>query len=140
MAEVFAGFVTGFGLSLIFAPILAITLLRMRAESVLLDRLLPAGVNPVALTVVLQGGAAFFWTGLGVVLGLVLLALDGAPQALGSLNGPYTLIVGICIFIFCAPAALLIDPWRRQIIGLGLLTLATFGWLTPYLARWSKFD
>ncbi len=140
MAEVFAGFVCGFGLSLLFAPLLAVTLLRMRAESPVVARILPSGVNPVAVTLILQGGLFIFWTGLGIVLGLLLLALDGAPEALGSLNAPFTLFVGSVVFLVSAPFAVLIDAWRRQIILSGLLSLVIFGWLMPYLADWSKFS
>ena len=140
MAELFAGFVSGFGMSLLIAPIIALTLLRMRAESVILARLLPAGVNPVALTILLHGGAAVLWTSLGLFFGLLLLLLKGAPQAAGSLNGPYSLIVGLVLFLVAAPAAVLIDAWRRQIIVIAVIAVAVFGWLTPYLAEWSKFS
>ena len=140
MAQVFAGFVCGFGLSLLYAPLFAVTLLRMRAESAIVARLLPAGVNPVALTLILQTGTFIFWTGLGILLGLLLLAMDGAPGALGSLNGPFTLFVFAAAFVLAAPFAVLIDDWRRQIIATGLTALAVFGWLMPYLARWSRFE
>lgn len=140
MAEVFAGFVCGFGLSLFYAPLFAVTLLRMRAESAIIARLLPPGVNPVALTLILQGGFFLFWTGIGIIFGLVLLALDDAPSGIGSLNAPYTFIVFVTGLSLTAPFAVVIDDWRRQIIVTGIVAFLVFGYLMPYLASWSKFD
>ncbi|MGE0059195.1 MAG: hypothetical protein AB7T32_14540 [Dehalococcoidia bacterium] len=141
MAEVFAGFTCGFFLSLITAPVVAITLLRMRTNSALLARLLPENVNPVAVMVVLQLGLVFFWTGLGFILGLLLLAMDGLGEsAAGLKNPPYTLLVLSIVLAFSGPLALLISSWWRQIIAGAVLTFLVFGALMPYMAEWSKFD
>ncbi len=141
MAEVFAGFTCGFFLSLITAPIVAITLLRMRTQSALLTRLLPETVNPVSVMVVLQLGLVFFWTGLGFILGLLLLAMDGlGDSAPGLKNPPYTLLVLSVVLAFAGPLALLVSSWWRQIVAGAVATFLVFGTLMPYMAEWSKFD
>ena len=141
MAEVFAGFVCGFFLSLITAPIMAVTLLRMRTTSPLLARMLPEGVNPVAVTVVLQLGLVFFWTGAGVIFGLLLLAMDGlGDSAPGIKNPPYTLLVLSFVLAIAGPSALLFSAWWRQIVGGAVISFLVFGALMPYMAEWSKFD
>lgn len=141
MAEVFAGFTCGFFLSLITAPVVAITLLRMRTSSALLARLLPETVNPVAVMVVLQLGLVFFWTGLGFILGLLLLAMDGLGEsAPGLKNPPFTLLVLSVVLAFAGPLALLVSSWWRQVIAGAVLTFVVFGALMPYMAEWSKFD
>jgi uncharacterized membrane protein YphA (DoxX/SURF4 family) len=141
MAEVFAGFTCGFFLSLLSAPVAAITLLRMRAGNPLLARMLPEGSNAVAVTVVLQVGLVFFWTGLGFIFGLLLLAMDGLGEsAPGLKNPPYTLLVLSVVLAFAGPLALLISSWWRQIVAGAVATFLVFGALLPYMAEWSKFD
>ena len=61
-----------------------------------------------------------------------------APPA--RLNAPYTLFVFSIVLAICAPLALLIAPWRRQIAAAAVATFLIFGWLMPYMAEWSKFD
>ena len=140
MGEVFAGFVCGFFLSAISAPLFAATLLRMRATSPALAKMLPAGVNAVSVTMVLHFALFFFWTGLGIVLGLVLLAMEGAGSAPGTPNAPYTLFVFSIVLALAAPFILLVTAWWRQIAGGAIATFLIFGWLMPYMAEWSKFD
>lgn len=141
MAEVFAGFVSGFFLSLITAPVLAITLLRLRSGNALLAQLLPAGANPLAVTITLQLGLVFVWTGIGIVLGLLLLAMQGLGDSLpGIRNPPYTLLVLSFVLAMAGPMALLFSAWWREIILAALIGFLVFGVLMPYLAVWSKFD
>jgi hypothetical protein len=140
MAEVFAGFVCGFFLSAVSAPLFAAALLRMRATSPALARMLPAGVNAVSVTMVLHFALVFFWTGIGLIFGLVLLAMAGGRAALGTANAPYTLFVFSIVLALSAPVALLIVPWRRGIVLGGLAAFLVFGYLMPYMAEWSKFD
>ena len=77
MAEVFAGFVSGYTLAIVSTPVLAVQLLRLRAGSELFARLLPAGTNAVMLAVLLHGALFLFWTAAGIALGLVLFASAG---------------------------------------------------------------
>src|SRR5690606_29464553 len=130
-----AGFVCGFFLSLITAPLMAVTLLRMRGSSPLLARLLPEGVNPVAVTVVMQVGLVFFWTAAGVVLGLLLLLMkDLGDSAPGIKNPPYTLLVLSFTLAIAGPFALLITAWWRQIVAGAVISFLVFGALMPYMA------
>jgi hypothetical protein len=140
VAEVFAGFVTGYGMALITTPLLSILLVRLRMGSALMSRLLPAGTNAVSISVLLHGALALFWTGVGLVLGLVLLGMRDAGEALGSLNGPYTLFVAALFVAICAPLVILLPPLRRATLAAMVLAIAAFGWLMPYLAEWSRFD
>jgi hypothetical protein len=140
MAEVFAGFTCGFFLSLLTAPVAAVTLLRLRVTNPLLARFIPEGSNVIALTVVMQLGLVFFWTGLGGILGLLLLAMDGLGEsAPGLKNLPYTLLVLSVVLAFAGPLTLLLSAWWRQIVVAAIAGFLIFGALMPYMADWSKF-
>jgi hypothetical protein len=138
--QVFAGLICGFGLSLVAAPLLGLTLVRMRADSALLGRLLPPGTNAVAFVVMLHGMLVFLLTGLGMVLGLLLLAMNGAGGALGSPNAPFTLFVAGLVFAIISPVAIVSARLRRAALAAGLMLIGVFGWLMPYLARWSNLS
>lgn len=140
MAEVFAGFVAGFALSLITTPLLAFTLLSMRAGNGAISRLWPAEANLVAVSMVLHGFTAFSLTALGIVLGLVLLGMDGAASGAGSLNAPFTLFVAALVLAIFAPLVAIMAPLRRQLVAYALVTVIVYGWLMPYLADWSRFE
>ena len=138
MGEVFAGFLVGYVLTVISTPLLAIALLRLRASSVMVGRLLP-GANILSLSVILHGTLFFFWTGIGIILGLLLLAMDGGGRALGSANAGFTLFVAGLTLAIMAPFIVILRPLRRVLIGLSLVMLVAFGWLMPWLAEWSSF-
>lgn len=140
MAEVFAGFVAGYGLALLTTPILAYLLFRVRAGSELLMRLFPSEAPMVAVAMLIHGALTFVLTALGIVFGLVLLAMEGAEGAIGSPNWPFTLFVAALTLAGVAPIFALLRPLRRGIAGYSVLFVAIFGWLMPYLADWSKFD
>lgn len=140
MAEVFAGFVSGYAMALLTTPLLSVWLVRLRVESELVGRLLPPGVGAVSLSVLLHGALVLFWTGIGMLLGLVLLAMRDAGAALGSLNAAYTLFVGGLFLAIGAPLVALLAPLRRILATGTVLAILLFGWLMPYLADWSKFD
>jgi hypothetical protein len=140
MAEVFAGFVAGYLLALLSTPFFAVLMFRLRARSELLRRLLPAESNVVAVAMLLHGGLTLTLTAVGIVLGLILLAMEDGEAGAGSLNWPYTLLVAAMILAIVAPVFAVVRPLRRVIATGALLGLAVFGWLMPYLADWSKFD
>jgi hypothetical protein len=141
VGEVFAGFVCGFFLSVLSAPLLAYLLLQMRGSSPVMARMLPEGTNTVALAMTVQFALFFFWTGLGIILGLILLAMDGATgSALGMRNPAFTLVVFSAAFGLSAPFALLVSAWWKQIVFVGVASFVLFGFLMPYMADWSKFD
>jgi hypothetical protein len=137
MAQVFAGFVAGYAVALLSTPLLALTLLQARAGNGLLSRLLPPGTSAVSLAVILHGLLFFFWTAVGLLLGLLLLGMDGADAALGSRNLAFTLFVAGLTLAILAPPFILAPRLRRFLLLTGLFTLAVFGWLMPYMARWS---
>jgi hypothetical protein len=139
LGEVFAGFIAGFIVALVATPILAITLLRMRTGSELLARLMPAETPVAGIAVLLHGALTLLWTGLGIILGLVLLAMRDMAAGLGSPNGVFTvLVVGVSLSIF-APVAALLSSLRRQVIAFALVVIPVYGWLMPYMAEWSRF-
>ena len=140
MAEVFAGFVAGYALALLSTPVLAVTLLRLRATSPLLERLLPAGTSAVSFSFILHGALFMLCTGLGVLLGLLLFAMRDEAGGAGSLNVPFTLFVaGFATAVF-SPIAIVARPIRSATIVAALLVVIVFGWLMPYLAEWSAFE
>lgn len=140
MAEVFAGFVAGYVLALLSTPLLAFVLLRLRAEGGLFGRLLPAGVSAISVGVLVHGALFVFWTGLGIVLGLVLLAMRDAGGAVGSRNGAFSLFVAALALALVAPLVVLLPAFRRLVLAGALLVVLVFGWLMPYLAEWSSFE
>jgi hypothetical protein len=140
MAEVFAGFLAGYAMAVVSTPLLSVLLLRLRAESPALERVLPVGVSAVGVSVLLHGALTMVWTALGLVLGMTLLAMEGAGGALGSLNGPFTLFVAGLFLALGAPLFALLVPVRRLIALTLVAAVLLFGWLMPYLAEWSRFE
>lgn len=138
MPEVFAGFVTGYAMAVITTPMLSFLLVRLRLESALMSRLLPPGTSAVSLSVLLHGALAMFWTAMGLILGLVLLAMRDSDSALGSLNGPYALFVAGLFVAIGAPLFAVFAPLRCLVALTMVLAILAFGWLTPYLAQWSE--
>jgi hypothetical protein len=136
--EVFAGFVAGYAMAVITTPMLSFLLIRLRLESDLMSRLLPEGTSAVGLSVLLHGALAMTWTALGLLLGLILLAMRDSGEALGSLNGAYTLFVAGLFVAIGAPLFALLAPIRRLIASAVVVAILVFGWLTPYLAHWSE--
>jgi hypothetical protein len=140
VAQVFAGFVAGYGLALISTPLFSIFLLRLRAGSATVARILPPDVPVVGVSVLLHGALVLFWTGVGLVLGIILFAMRDADGAVGSLNGPFTLLVASLVLAVAAPLVALAAALRQIVIISALLALLIYGWLMPYLAEWSKFS
>jgi hypothetical protein len=140
MAQVFAGFVAGFALALLSTPLAALTLLRLRHESPALGRLLPAGVSAVPLAVVIHGALFMFCTAIGILLGLVLLAMRDAAGSTRALNPAFTLLVASSTLMLLVPFAAVLRRLRGTIVAAGLLVVLVFGVLMPPLAALSKFD
>jgi hypothetical protein len=140
LGEVFAGIVCGYIAALVGAPILALNLAQLRASSLLVQRMMPAGTPMVALTIVLHGALILSCAGAGIILGLLLYAMNDAGGGLGSPNIAFTLFVfGATVMLF-APAVVVIERFRRQALVVALVVVLLFGWLMPYVAQWSKFD
>ena len=136
MAEVFAGFVTGFALSIVVAPLGAIVLIRSNDRTGLAQRIAPPGTNVVALSMVLQFAAMLLLTMAGMILGLLLLALnDRRPDGgLGSPNVAYTLIVVAGTVVLTVPSLAVPAARRWCVVGAVVFAVA-FGWVMPWVAR-----
>ncbi len=135
MAEVFAGFVIGFALSLAAAPLGAITLIRSNDRTGFAQRVAPPGTNVVALSVVLHFAAMLVLTMIGLLLGMLLAALNGRrpDHGLGSPNVAYTLIVLALTAVIVTPT-LAVPAIRRWCVVGALLFVALFAWAMPWLA------
>jgi hypothetical protein len=140
VSEVFAGFVCGYALALLSTPLLAILLIQLRARSELLARLLPANASAMSVGVLLHGAMFLFWTALGILLGLVLLAMGDSAGAFGSTNPPFSLfVVGLAVAI-SAPVAFAAPRLRTAALTGVVLFVLLFGWLMPHMAGWTNFE
>jgi hypothetical protein len=139
MSEVLAGFVCGYVLALVSAPLVAFSLMRVRSRVPFLALAVPQQTPVVALTVVLFWFTFLLWTALGMILGLILMGFeDRAPQGgLGSPSLAFTLFIIFWSAVVFTPLAVLLRPWRRHVIIAAVVFLGIFGWLMPYLAQWS---
>lgn len=134
MAEVFAGFVIGYALSLVLAPVAAIWIVRSNDRTGFAQRFAPQGTNVLALSVVLHLGGVLLLTAVGMVLGMALAGIEDRRPAggLGSPNLAYTLLVLALTAVVLIPALVL--PLRRYAVGSALVFVALFAWAMPWLA------
>jgi hypothetical protein len=136
MAEVFSGFVIGYALALAAGPAGAIALVRSNTHTGFAQRVAPPGTNIIALSVVVHFTGIIVFTGLGMVLGMVLAGLNarGSHAGLGSPNVPYTVIVALVAVILVAPA-FAVPRLRALAIAGAVILVASFGWAMPWLAK-----
>jgi hypothetical protein len=136
VAEVFAGFVIGFALSLAAAPIAAIALIRSNDRTGLAQRVAPPGTNVIALSVVLHFAAMIVLTMIGLLFGMLLAGINGRRPdgGLGSPNVAYTLIVVALTAVLVIPTAV-VPAVRRYSVAGALVFVALFGWAMPWLAE-----
>lgn len=136
MAEVLAGFICGFVLSLISTPLFAIWIVRSR-ESVAFVRQAARGVPVLLITIPAANIAFLFWTALGIVLGMTLILVERATSqgGLGSPNLLFTAIILILAAMIFLPPLVLLPSARRMALFLAACFIALFGWVTPYLAQ-----
>lgn len=136
MAEVFAGFVCGYGLALLATPIVAIALVRARVSSPLVARVFPEGTSLTAVSILLHMFSFLLFTALGMLLGLLLSGLEGrSPEGgLGSPNRAFTAFVIAAAAIAVVPPAIVLARLRLPLLACGLLFAGVFGWLMPYLS------
>jgi hypothetical protein len=140
VAQVFAGFITGYAFALVLSPLIAYRLLRARTPGGWLERLMPQGTPVLAVAMVVHGALFIVWTGAGILLGLLLYGLRDQGEGAGSANLTYTLAVVVLTAVAVLPVAAFsfrLRPWA--LLG-GLVAVALFGWLMPYLAEWSNFS
>ena len=137
MAEVFAGFVCGYAVALLFTPLVALMVIDARSRMPYLAKAIAPNISAVALTVPISLFAFLIWTAIGMVLGLLYRGAEqNVPDGgLGSPNLLYTALV----LSFGASALMLIAlglrrlPWPVLVIGVAFV--GGFGWAMPYLAR-----
>ncbi|HXG36736.1 MAG TPA: hypothetical protein VNL15_07190 [Dehalococcoidia bacterium] len=142
MAEVFSGFVIGYGLSLAFSWLAAVMLLEARARSPYLGRAISANINVFMLSIPISILAFLFWTALGMIMGLLYRGAEANIPAggLGSPNLVFTMSVavsGLTILAVAWYAWQRFPPWR--VTAFVVLSAALFGWAMPYMSR-AAFD
>jgi hypothetical protein len=137
MEEVFAGFVSGYIMALIFTGLAALMIVQARSRIPYLVKAIAANISPIALTVPISLIAFLLWTAIGMFLGLLYrYTLEEAPGGgLGSPNLLYTLLIisfaGLTLTAIVATFRRL--PW--QVAAMGLSFIAIFGWALPRLAQ-----
>ncbi len=136
MAETFAGIVCGYALALLVTPFAALALVRMRAESEWLQRVLPPDTPLLAWSFIMHTFWLMLFTAIGMVLGLLLYGLEDSRPAggLGSPNAAFTIVVIATAAIAVTPIALAVSRWRTPLLASGLVFALTFGWALPYLS------
>jgi hypothetical protein len=137
MAEVFAGFVCGYAVALVFTPLVALMIINARSRVPYLAKAIAPNISAVALTVPISLFAFLIWTAIGMVLGLLYRGAEqNIPQGgLGSPNLLYTALVvsfGVSTLMLIA-LGLRRLPWSMLVIGVAFV--GGFGWAMPYLAR-----
>ncbi len=137
MAAVFAGFVIGYGYSLVFTAFVSVMLIDARSRVPYLARAIAPNISPVMLAVPVSLLAFLGWTLVGLVLGALYRAADEhlAGGGLGSPSWPFTLGVLLAGLAFLA---VVLYAWRRLPLPVAALTVsfvALFGWALPYLAE-----
>lgn len=135
MAQVFAGFVVGYAISLLIGPAVAIAIVRSNDRSGVAQRLAPPGTSIIALSVVLHFAAMLMFTALGLVLGMALAGIDQRRPdgGLGSPNVTYTLLVIALTAVLVIPA-FAVPVIRRYAFAGAVLFAVLFGWAMPWLA------
>lgn len=135
MPEVFAGWMVGFALSTLIAPVAAWQLISSNEGGGFAQRFAPPGTNVVALTVVLHMLGLLLLTALGMILGLVLRAIEERQPdgGLGSPNLIFTIIVLALAAAVVIPTTLF-PSIRAYTVGGGVLAALGFGWAMPWLA------
>jgi len=137
VAEVFAGFVCGYAVALVFTPLVALMIVNARSRIPYLAKAIAPNISAVALTVPVSLVGFLIWTAIGMVLGLLYRGAEqNIPEGgLGSPNLLYTALV----LSFGGSALMLIAlvlrrlPWQVAVMGVAFV--GGFGWAMPYLAR-----
>ena len=135
MPEVFAGWMVGFALSTLIAPVAAWQLISSNEGGGFAQRFAPPGTNVVALTVVLHMLGLLLLTALGMLLGLVLRAIEERQPdgGLGSPNMLFTIIVIALAAVVVIPTTLF-PSVRAYTLSFALLAAIGFGWAMPWLS------
>ena len=135
MAEVLAGWIVGFALSIAVSPLGAWAMINANQQEGFARRIAPPGTNVVALSVALHLAALLIFTALGMVLGLALAGIeDRRPDGgLGSPNVVYTTLVIALTAVLVIPT-LALPAARRYAVAAAVTFALAFGWAMPWLA------
>ncbi|MCJ7510254.1 MAG: hypothetical protein MUP14_05125 [Dehalococcoidia bacterium] len=140
MEEVFAGFVSGYIMALIFSGLIALMVVERRSRIPYLAKVVAPNLSAAALAVPISLIAFLLWTAVGMLFGLLYrYTLQEAPGGgLGSPNLLYTLLIitfaGLILTAIVTAFRRL--PWQVAMIGLSFIVL--FGWVLPLLAQAAK--
>lgn len=136
MVEVFAGVVCGYGLALLYTPLMAIALVRARVSNPTIARLIPEGTSLIAASITLHTFTFIGFAAIGLIFGLMLNGFESSSPAdgLGSTNRTYTAFTLVIVAIAVLPLAAFATRLRAPLLGSGLLFAGVFGWLMPYLS------
>ncbi len=142
MAEVMAGFVCGFALSLAATPVAAILIVKARVTSPLMQRIVPEGTSLMAVSVLLHTFFMLTITAVGILLGILLAGLEDSNPVggLGSPNRVYTAFILITTAVAVLPLSIASSRLRLPFVIGGLIFVAMFAWFMPYLASWSPIE
>jgi len=137
MEEVFAGFVSGYIMALIFTGLAALMIVQARSRIPYLVKSIAPNISVVALAIPISLIAFLVWTAIGILVGLLYrYTLEEAPGGgLGSPNLLYTLLIisfaGLSLTAVVTAFRRL--PWQLAVMGLSFIAL--FGWVLPRLAQ-----
>ncbi len=137
MEEVFAGFVSGYIMAIIFSGLAALMIVDARSRIPFLVKAIAPNISAVALAVPISLIAFLLWTAVGMLLGLLYrYTLQEAPGGgLGSPNLLYTVLIisfgGLNLIAIVTAFRRL--PW--QVAAIVLSFIALFGWALPRLAQ-----
>jgi hypothetical protein len=136
MAEVFSGFVLGYAMAIILAPLAAIALVRSNDRTGFAQRVAPEGTNVVALAVVVHFAFMLVLTAVGMILGMALAGIeDRRPDGgLGSPNAIYTVVILALTSAIFIPT-IIVPAIRRYALYAALVFALVFGWGLPWLAQ-----
>jgi len=137
MEEVFAGFVSGYIMALIFTGLAALMIVQARSRIPYLVKAIAPNISVVALAIPISLIAFLVWTAIGMLVGLLYrYTLEEAPGGgLGSPNLLYTLLI---ISFAGLSLTAVVTAFRRlpwQLAVMGLCFIALFGWVLPRLAQ-----
>ena len=140
MAEAFSGFVCGFVMSIVATPPFALWVLNSRDDIPFVRNAVPRGMPLTLLSIPIASFFFLIWTELGLVFGMLLIALnDASPRGgLASPNLLFTAIVLVSAFIIFLPFFALVRSARRLAVFLALSYVVLFGWATPILAHYAS--
>lgn len=137
MEELFAGFISGYLMAVIFTWLAVVIIVRARKRFPALAVSISASHSPWLLAVPISFFSFLLWTAAGMILGLLYRGAE-ANQPQGGLGSPNLFFTTIIIIFSSASLAILHVPLRRlywPLIAFFMSLAAAFGWMLPHLAE-----